>query len=424
MNNKILDSYFFILFSIIPVSIILGPAMSLIVILLIDFSFVFLLLYKKEYKFLSNRTVKLILFFSVYLIFNSIVSKDFSIGAWRNFGFIRFGILFCAFNYFFYYKAFFNKIFIVWSLTLFILVIDVYIENFTGKNILGYGELYLDGSKIIGQRIVSFFKDEAIAGGYVNAFYLIVVGYFFSLSSKFSGNYKYLILILSIIFVLSILFTGERSNSIKAIFGLAIFYFINDHFRFKEKIISTLLFFIIIGSLINSSDFLKMRYKGQFLEPIFHIYKSEVKKVENLRSTGFSIYYDLYQSGFYVFKKYPLFGVGNKNYRLETCANNKEPNYACSTHPHQTYFELLSEHGFVGTMILLFLIFTLVFSKLKIIIKSKNYIQIGCFIFLFTSLIPFLPSGAFFGDYSLTIFWLNLSLMYAINKKTNIFLEN
>ena len=118
--------------------------------------------------------------------------------------------------------------------------------------------------------------------------------------------------------------------------------------------------------------------------------------------------------------------VGNKNYRLEACQNNKivKHNYTCNTHPHQIYFEFLAEHGLVGTMILLFILFNLVFSKLTIILKSKNYIQIGCFIYLFISFIPFLPSGAFFGDYHLTIFWLNLSLMYSVNKRTNIFLKN
>ena len=30
-------------------------------------------------------------------------------------------------------------------------------------------------------------------------------------------------------------------------------------------------------------------------------------------------YVRLYKSGFSVFKNYPVFGVGNKNYRLETC---------------------------------------------------------------------------------------------------------
>ena len=102
MNNKILNSYFLLLFSFIPASIIVGPAVSLINILLIDLSFIFLILYKKDYKFFSNKTVKLIIFLFLYLIFNSIISKDFSMSASRNFGFIRFGILFLAFNYFFF----------------------------------------------------------------------------------------------------------------------------------------------------------------------------------------------------------------------------------------------------------------------------------------------------------------------------------
>ena len=129
MNNKILNSYFLILFSFIPASIIVGPAISLMNILIIDFSFLFLILYKKDYKFLSNKTVKLIIFLYLYLIFNSIISKDFSMGAYRNFGFIRFGILFLAFNYFFYNKAFINKVLIVWILTLSILSLDTYLES-------------------------------------------------------------------------------------------------------------------------------------------------------------------------------------------------------------------------------------------------------------------------------------------------------
>ena len=145
MNNKILNPYFLLLFSFIPVSIIIGPAVSLINILLIDFSFIFLILYKKDYKFLSNKTVKLIIFLCLYLIFNSIISKDFSMSFNRNFGFVRFGILFLAFNYFFYNKSFVNKVLIVWILTLSILSLDTYIESIFGKNILGYGEEYGEG---------------------------------------------------------------------------------------------------------------------------------------------------------------------------------------------------------------------------------------------------------------------------------------
>ena len=63
-------------------------------------------------------------------------------------------------------------------------------------------------------------------------------------------------------------------------------------------------------------------------------------------------------------------------------------------------------------------------NKIKIIFCSKNYLQLGCLTFLLTSFIPLLPSGAFFGDYNLTIFWINLSIMYAAENKTNIFRLN
>jgi O-antigen ligase len=305
----------------------------------------------------------------------------------------------------------------IWALTLFIITIDTYIESLTGKNMLGYGELY-------GDRIVSFFKDEPIVGGYINAFYLIIIGYFFSLSHKFSGNYRYFILLVILFFLWAIFLSGERSNAIKAIFGFLIFYFINDQFKIKEKLISILLMLTLIGTLINSSDYTKTRYKAELVDPLIKAYQSEDKKKYQKLSeeTSFlALYLQLYNSGFSVFKDYPFFGVGNKNYRHVTCVKNKNPNYICTTHPHQFYIEFLAEHGLIGTFILLIILFNLVFSKLKLIFQSKNYIQISCFVFLLSSLIPLLPSGAFFADYNLTIFWINLSLMYSVNIKTNIF---
>ena len=416
MSNKSLNYYFLLLFSLIPVSIIVGPAVSLINILLIDFSFIFLVLYNKDYRFLSNKTVKFIIFFFLYLIFNSIISKDFLMGVNRNFGFVRFGILFLAFNYFFLDKNFINKVLIVWVSTLSILSLDAYIESFFGQNILGYGKEY-------GQRIVSFFKDEPIVGGYINGFYLIIIGYLFTIKKKFSNNYKYIIFIFSIFFITIIILTGERSNAIKAISGFFLFYGFSDYFKFKEKIFSVLLLILIFIFLFNTSNFLKLRYGGQFLKPIISVFQTnnEFNKRNEFKD---NVYIRLYQSGFEVFKKYPVFGVGNKNYRVETCSNEKNSKYFCSTHPHQIYFEFLAEHGLVGSMILFFILFNLIFNKIRIIINSNNSLQLGCLIFLITSFIPFLPSGAFFADYSLTIFWVNLSIMYSIEKKTNVYISN
>ena len=418
MNNKILNPYFLLLFSFIPVTIIIGPAVSLLNILLIDFSFIFLILYKKDYNFFSNKTVKLIIFLYLYLIFNSIISKDFSISFNRNFGFIRFGILFLAFNYFFYNKSFVNKVLIVWILTLSILSLDTYIESIFGKNILGNGEEY-------GARIVSFFKDEPIVGGYINGFYLIIIGYLFYLNKNISNKYKYIILIFSIFFISAIILTGERSNAIKAIFGFFLFYFFNDFFKFKEKIFSILLLIFIFVSLLNISSFLGSRYSSEYFKPIISYFQTNNEQAVKV-SVGFehNIYIRLYQSGFEIFKKYPVLGVGNKNYRVEACLIEKNSKYVCNTHPHQLYFEFLAEHGLVGSMILFFILFNLIFGIIKIILTSKNYLQLGCLIFLSIIFIPFLPSGAFFADYNLTIFWINLSIMYAVGEKTNVYRSN
>ena len=166
-----------------------------------------------------------------------------------------------------------------------------------------------------------------------------------------------------------------------------------------------------------------MRYGGQFFKPIVSFFQTnnELNKGDEFKD---NIYIRLYQSGFEVFKKYTIFGVGNKNYRVETCSNEKNPKYVCNTHPHQLYFEFLAEHGIVGTVILIFILFSLILSKIKIIFCSKNYLQLGCLTFLLTSFVPLLPSGAFFADYNLTIFWINLSIMYAVGEKTNVYRSN
>ena len=128
-------------------------------------------------------------------------------------------------------------------------------------------------------------------------------------------------------------------------------------------------------------------------------------------------------TGFNVFKNHPIFGVGNKNYRIEACKieNIKKYNNLCSAHPHQIYFELLSEHGIIGTFIILFILFKLVFSKIFTTLNSSNYLKLGSFIYMALIFTPLLPSGAFFSNYSLTIFTINLSIFYALDKKLNIF---
>ena len=81
------------------------------------------------------------------------------------------------------------------------------------------------------------------------------------------GKIIFLIL-LSIIFM-SVLITGERSNTIKAVFGLILFISLIDVYDFKTKLI----FFIALPTImiitIFNSDYLKNRYYGQIISKIY-----------------------------------------------------------------------------------------------------------------------------------------------------------
>ena len=133
------------------------------------------------------------------------------------------------------------------------------------------------------------------------------------------------------------------------------------------------------------------------------------------------IYFQLYKSGFEVFKDNKIFGVGNKNYRIETCNLDKKENYYCTTHPHQIYFEMLSEHGILGSILIFVVLYKIIFSKIVKTLRNNNYIMTASFIYLMLIFLPLLPSGAFFNDYMLTLFMINLSIFYSSSKTFNIF---
>ena len=402
-NNK----FFFSLLSILPISIVLGPTISLINILLIIFLYFSIFFKYKHYGFIfENNTIRLLFIIYIYLIFNSFISINFEIGLNRNIGFIRLIFLFIAINYFFYISRNNLNILNFWTVFLLIFVCDVYFERFSGANIFGWGGNF-------GSRIVGFFKDEPIAGAYINGFILLIFGYLLSI---FKNNKKlyFPLTLLFMVLLFSIIVTGERSNSLKAIFGIILFLTCLNFIKPKSKVLIILL---LIGSLIvvvNNSTYLKNRYVDQ----LYHDAFSE----KNYEFFEKNIYIKLYKSGFEVFKNSPLLGVGNKNYRIETCSDKaKKFDYYCLTHPHQVYFELLSEHGLIGTTILLSIFFYLIFKNLRIMLLSQNYIQIGAFIYLLSTFLPLLPSGSFFSDFNITLFFINLSLMYGVNKDTNIF---
>ena len=404
-----------ILFSLLPISIIIGSSISLINIILFSLFFLFIYFTKNDFQIRDFKPVLLLIILNLYLIFNSLISVDPMSGIYRNFGFIRFIFFFLMVNYLFFISEKNFNILKIWTIVFFIVLVDIYIERFSGSNILGFSGIGGD-IQTRGYRVVSFFRTEPIPGAFICGLSFIVLGYILSFL-KLNRIFKLFGFLIILFCLIGIILTGERSNGLKALIGFLIFILIIDYVKLKEKILFLLAIFIIFFSIINFSDYAKYRYIDQFYSKI----KTEKEREKFLSN---SLYIRLYKSGINVFKNYPWFGVGNKNFRVETCDPKKDKlyeEYHCSTHPHQVYIEMLSEHGIIGTIIILSIIFYLAFRLIRKIIDSKNYIQAGCLIFLFINFTPVLPSGSFFSNFNITLFMINFSLMYAINKETNIF---
>ena len=160
MNQKYIENSLVILLSLIPISILIGPAISLVNILIFDSLFIIILFLRKDFEWINSSVVKILLILYLYLIFNSLIAQQPELSLLRNLGFIRLIILFVGINYFLKKSENLKLIFKVWSLTILIVVIDIFIEKYFGKNILGYSAVNSIGS----QRIVSFLRMKQYQG--------------------------------------------------------------------------------------------------------------------------------------------------------------------------------------------------------------------------------------------------------------------
>ncbi len=141
MNVKVSyrDQIQLILLSILPAALVSGPLISeFIVNLIIIFFIIEIVIEKKFYLFKENLFLYFALFY-FFLIFSLLNSDIFSKSALNVFFYFRFFVFAFAVKALFLRQGSINKyIYYVVSITIFMVVIDGYIEFFSGQNILGF----------------------------------------------------------------------------------------------------------------------------------------------------------------------------------------------------------------------------------------------------------------------------------------------
>ena len=126
-----------------------------------------------------------------------------------------------------------------------------------------------------------------------------------------------------------------------------------------------------------------------------------------------------------MFKNYYIKGVGVRNYRIECKKEiyNYIGNQSCTTHPHHTYFQILSETGSIGFIFFsLFIVFILLKSFHFLINVYKKRIEpnipLGiCLIIILANFFPLIPSGSFFNNWLSTLYFIPIGfLMHELKK--------
>jgi O-antigen ligase len=407
-----LEIFYILTICLIPVSLLISSgAAELSIIIISTFFFINFVYIKKKIFYNIDFILLSIFWFSLILNLFFSLNKETSFA--RNLFFFRYILYIFSLIFIFNNKKNLNFVLIIWLILTTIVAFDIFFEFFNKKNILG-----LESSDP--SRIASFLGKELKVGHFMFGFSLISIGYLIDKSKKNNLFHAFLIVLLMLFFTTSVILTGERSNTIKFIISLIIFIFLSNNYIFKKKKIILLIILISLFSSYLFSEKLKNRAKAIILPTKDYGFIEAFKKTQHASH---------YYTAIKIFKEYPVFGIGNKNFR-EECAKdiyyNNDYKYTeqrCTTHPHQIYFEFLSEHGLIGSAIMLFVIFYITIKGIKIYRKNKSMVHLGSISFTATQFIPLLPSGSFFTSWGAIIFWTNFAILLFYNNKDYLFFQ-
>ena len=262
-------------------------------------------------------------------------------------------------------------------------------------------------------------------GSYLSRFFPLVIGLYAFLLLKSKKHFLHYFLFLNFVLftMILVLMSGERTAFFFIVLGCILIVIFFNNFKVEKVILILAKVFILIILFFNTG--LNDRIINLTLEDT----NLNELNVENLKKGKIVLfnkqYQEHYKSGLYIFIDNPIIGVGPKNFR-KVCSE-KQYNFSedtCSTHPHNTYIQLLSETGLIGFLIifatLIFIIFLILKNQYKKLRYKKPYLnnlQISILISLTISLFPFSPSGNFFNNWVSCVYYLPIAILIWSLKK-------
>tara|TARA_B100000767_G_scaffold161194_1_gene151297 strand:+ start:1730 stop:3097 length:1368 start_codon:yes stop_codon:yes gene_type:complete len=396
-------------------------------------------LFKKKNYFLKKIKTEIIFMVIFYLIIltSLLFTEYFKISFLASFFYFRYLLLSLTIYYLLMKYDFFIKIFSYsLILTMLIVLIDALIQYFIGKNLFGYELLGVKGNiDILALKpVTGFFNEEKKIGSYLVRFLPLTLAVIY----WHTKNIKNILSISCLIFTGSIIFLSTERTALFLFFIVVISYLFIA--KYKVKFISFTILIFSLLAVTNPQHTIK--YTKFTLLQILDIQESKPHKKLDMSSVKFysSEHENFIFTSIKIFEENFLFGSGvktfyhechnlKKNKFKELAPNQRNNELVCSTHPHNTYFQLLSDIGIFGFILGFYVLCHIILIYCKFIIKiykndkiniSYYFINLGVLINIF----PMVPSGNIFNNWiSLILFYL-LGFWLFIKKDLNNTLKN
>jgi len=409
----------FYLTLLLPIFLVTGPFLSDLAITIC--AIIFLInSYKNNLTiYYKNKYFIYFILFYFYINLSSLLSSNVIFSLQTSLTYIRFGFFALSTWHILKNNEKLIKYYLYCFLIVFLLLeIDGIYQYIFKENLFGY--------PLIQDRISSFFGDELILGSFLSRTFPLFLGLFLYYSKNHKISKKFFFIFnLTFIFVPILIFlSGERTSLF--FFVISLFYILV--FLPKKKIMFN--FFISLIIIILGILFLENRFSDRIINQtkqqlFFDLEKEQTKKIRFFSEAHESHY----KSALKIFEDNIFTGSGPKSFRLKCLeVKYKLTEFSCTTHPHNTYIQLLSETGIVGFLFIFYLFLLICLNSLKIIynkyfLQNNNEIEpinVCLFAYFLITLWPIIPSGNFFNNWLNIVYYLPVGFFLWIVEKNNL----
>ena len=312
---------------------------------------------------------------------------------------------------YFFYACFFTTLF---------LSIDLCLQFFYGKNILGFEPW--EG------RVTGVFRSEAIAGAYIQKMFIFLLIFFFLITKNLNNKYLPIILFLLIIIIFSSFISNNRISFLILILTLLFVIIFYKTLRKKLLICFLILLPIFIYFFKNNSQ-INSHYVN-FIDRIILVSKLEknfdllnkkqteyaIDSNKNIAAISLPEHFKIYTASIESFKENKLLGNGLKSFRFKCQKFQDQKKFLCSTHPHNFHLEILHDAGLIGFFFISFFSVGLIIKITKHILFKNTFYEekIILSLILLNFLIEIFPlksTGSFFTTWNGTILWFSIALV-------------